>query len=195
VNVVDGRVVADADDAALAMRELGGHIALKLSASSVQHKSELGGVVLGLADAAEVRSVYARLAQLAARHDGVVLAERMAAPGVELLIAARTDGVVPALILGLGGIWTELLHDVAVVPLPAGAHRIERALRSLRGAPVLLGGRGRAAVDLAAACELASCVGELLLERSLALIELNPAFVSVDGAIVADAKALELCTT
>ena len=195
VNVVDGRVVADADDAALALRELGGHIALKLSAPSVQHKSELGGVVLGLADAAEVRSAYARLAQLATRHEGVVLAERMAPPGVELLIAARTDGVVPALILGLGGIWTELLDDVAVVPLPAGARRIERALRSLRGAPLLLGGRGRAAVDLAAACELASRVGELLLERSLALIELNPAFVSADGAIVADANALELCTT
>ena len=195
VNVVDGRLIDDADDAALALQELGGHIALKLSGSSVQHKSELGGVVLGLADAAEVRSVYRRLAQLAARHDGVVLAERMAPPGVELLIAARTDAVVPALILGLGGIWTELLDDVAVVPLPAGAHRIERALRSLRGAPVLLGGRGRAAVDLAAACELASRVGELLLERSLALIELNPAFVSADGAIVADAKALELCTT
>ena len=195
VNVVDGRMVPDADDAALALRELGGHIALKLSGPSVQHKSELGGVVLGLADAAEVRSAYARLAQLAARHEGVVLAERMAPPGVELLIAARTDGVVPALILGLGGIWTELLDDVAVVPLPAGAHRIDRALRSLRGAPVLLGGRGRAAVDLAAACELASRVGQLLLERSLALIELNPAFVSADGAIVADANALELCTT
>jgi hypothetical protein len=125
----------------------------------------------------------------------VVLAERMAPPGVELLIAARTDGVVPALILGLGGIWTELLDDVAVVPLPAGAHRIERALRSLHGAPVLLGGRGRAAVDLEAACELASRVGELLLERSLALIELNHTYVSVEGAIVADAKALELCTT
>ncbi|HET7050231.1 MAG TPA: acetate--CoA ligase family protein [Solirubrobacteraceae bacterium] len=195
VNVVDGRLVAGADDAALALEELGGDIALKLSAASVQHKSELGGVVLGLADPSAVRSAYTRLAQLAARHDGVVLAERMAPPGVELLIAARTDGVVPALILGLGGIWTELLDDVAVVPLPAGAHRIERALRSLRGAPVLLGGRGRAAVDLAAACELASRVGELLLERSLALIELNPAFVSADGAIVADANALELCTT
>ncbi|HEV7177536.1 MAG TPA: acetate--CoA ligase family protein, partial [Solirubrobacteraceae bacterium] len=99
------------------------------------------------------------------------------------------------LIIGLGGIWTELLEDVAVVPLPASGRRIEQALRSLRGAPVLLGGRGRVAVDLAAACELASRIGELLLERSLALIELNPAFVSADGAIVADAKAVGLCTT
>jgi hypothetical protein len=135
------------------------------------------------------------LAQLAAAHDAVVLAEAMADPGVELLIAARTDALVPALILGLGGIWTELLDDVAVIPLPASPRRVERALRSLRGAPLLLGGRGREAVDLPAACELAGRVGELLLERSLALIELNPAFVSADGAIVADAKALELCTT
>jgi hypothetical protein len=150
---------------------------------------------LGLDESGAVRTAYTRLAELAARHDGVVLAERMAPPGVELLIAARTDAVVPALILGLGGIWTELLDDVAVVPLPATAGRIERALRSLRGAPLLLGGRGRGAVDVAAACELARRVGDLLLERSLALIEVNPAFVSADGAIVADANALELCTT
>jgi len=195
VNVVDGRVVADADDAARALRELGGHIALKLSGASVQHKSDLGGVVVGLDDVPAVRAAYEQLAQLAAAHDAVVLAEAMADPGVELLIAARTDALVPALILGLGGIWTELLDDVAVIPLPASPRRVERALRSLRGAPVLLGGRGREAVDLPAACELAARVGELLLERSLALIELNPAFVSADGAIVADAKALELCTT
>jgi acetyl-CoA synthetase len=195
VRVVEGRVVVDADDAAIALDELGGRIALKLSAPSVQHKSELGGVVLALEDEPAARAAYARIASLAVRHDGVVLAERMAPPGVELLIAARADAVVPALILGLGGIWTELLDDVAIVPLPACAERIERALRSLRGAPVLLGGRGRGAVDLAAACELARQVGELLLARSLALIELNPAFVLVDGAIVADAKALELCTT
>jgi acetate---CoA ligase (ADP-forming) len=194
-NVVEGRVVVDADDAATALEELGGQIALKLSASSVQHKSELGGVVVGLDNGSAARAAYARLASLAERHDGVVLAERMARPGVELLIAARTDAIVPALILGLGGIWTELMDDVAIVPLPATAARIERALRSLRGAPLLLGGRGRVAVDLAAVCELAQQVGELLLARSLALIELNPAFVSADGAIVADAKALELCTT
>jgi acetate---CoA ligase (ADP-forming) len=194
-NVVEGRVVTDADDAATALDELGGQIALKLSASSVQHKSELGGVVVGLDNGSAVRAAYARLASLAERHEGVVLAERMARPGVELLIAARTDAIVPALILGLGGIWTELMDDVAIVPLPATAGRIERALRSLRGAPLLLGGRGRVAVDLAAVCELAQQVGELLLARSLALIELNPAFVSADGAVVADAKALELCTT
>jgi hypothetical protein len=102
-------------------------------------------------------------------------------------------------VLGLGGIWTELLDDVAIVPLPASAERIERALRALRGSPLLAGGRGRPAVDIGAACELARRVSELLLERGLELIELNPVFVSQSGAIVADATVLEaveaLCTT
>ena len=71
-------------------------------------------------------------------------AERMVAPGVELLVAATTDGVVPALVLGLGGIWTELLADVVVIPLPASPARIERAMSTLRGAPLLRGGAWRA---------------------------------------------------
>jgi acetate---CoA ligase (ADP-forming) len=187
VDVVAGRVVADEDDAALALRELGGPIALKLSAAAVQHKSDIGGVELALGSEAEVRAAFGRLAALASEYRGAVLAEQMAAPGVELLIAARTDAVVPALVLGLGGIWTELLDDIAIVPLPADQARIERALSSLRGAPVLAGGRGRPRIDVAAASRLAARVGELLLERSLELIELNPVLVSTDRAVVADA--------
>ncbi len=187
VDVVPGRIVTDAGDAVAALGELGGPIALKLSSAAVQHKSELGGVELGLAGAAEVRQAFARIGALAADRGGEVLAERMAPPGVELLVAARTDAVVPALVLGLGGVWTELLDDVAIVPLPADAARIERALRSLRGAPVLAGGRGRAVCDVAAAARLGQRVGELLLERSPELIELNPVLVSDSGAVVADA--------
>jgi acyl-CoA synthetase (NDP forming) len=187
VEVVDGRLVVDQDDAVVALHELGECIALKLSGRSIQHKSEVGGVELGLSRDADVRAAFARLAALASEQQGTVLAERMASPGVELLVAARTDAVVPALVLGLGGIWTELLDDVAIIPSPASAARIERALRSLRGAPLLAGGRGRPAVDLAAVSRLAERVGELLLERSLELIELNPVLVSGSAAVVVDA--------
>ena len=187
IEVVAGRIVADPADAVAALGDLGGPIALKLSSGAVQHKTELGGVALGLADPAAVRDAFARIAALASGHGGEVLAERMAAPGVELLVAARTDAIVPALVLGLGGIWTELLDDVAIVPLPADAARIERALRSLRGAPVLEGGRGRVPCDVGAAARLAQRVGELLLDRALELIELNPVLVSSSGAVVADA--------
>jgi acetate---CoA ligase (ADP-forming) len=98
---------------------------------------------------------------------------------------------VPALTIGLGGIWTELLSDVAVVPLPATPERVERALRSLRGAQVLAGGRGREALDVSAAAALAARIGEVLLERNLALVECNPVIVRPEGALVLDALVME----
>ena len=183
VSVIEGRLVEDEDDAALALAELGGNVAVKLSDASVQHKSELGAVCLGVRDEAAVRAAYRRMSELGAE----VLVERMSALGVELLVAARTDAVVPALVIGLGGIWTEVLEDVAVVPLPADVARVERALRSLRGAPLLTGGRGTAPLDLRAAARLAQRLGELLIEDSLQLIELNPVLVSTEGAVALDA--------
>jgi acetyl-CoA synthetase len=182
VGVPEGRVVDGEDDAVAALGSLGAPLVLKLSSAAVQHKTELGGVELGLRAENEVRLAYRRLAALAAEYDGVVLAERMAAPGAELLVAARADTIVPVLVIGLGGIWTELLDDVTIVPLPADAGRIERALRSLRGAALLTGGRGRPAADVAAAATMVERCGELLFQGGVELIELNPVLVGEAGA-------------
>ncbi len=182
VPVPDGRVVSDEEDAVRLRRELGSPLALKLSAEHVQHKSELGGVALGCDSESDVRAAFRRLAALAAAHDGCVLAERMAAPGLELIVAAHADGIVPALVVGLGGIWTELLDDVVVIPLPADPMRVERALRGLRGAPLLYGGRGAEGVDLTSVAELAAGVGRMLLEQAWAALECNPVVVGPPGA-------------
>jgi acetyl-CoA synthetase len=188
VTVPNGRVVTDADDAVAALNELGAPVVLKLSSAAVQHKTELGGVELNLRTEAEVRLAYARLAGLAVTHSGQVLAEQMAPSGAELLVAARADTIVPVLVIGLGGIWTELLDDVVIVPLPADAARIEDALRSLRGAPLFAGGRGRPAGDIGAAATLIERCGDLLMERQLSLIELNPVLVGQSGALALDAS-------
>jgi acetyltransferase len=171
---------------AAAADALGYPVALKLSAPALRHKSEAGALLLGVRDADAVRAGFERLA---ARGGGRVLVEQMAAPGVELLVAARADAVVPALVLGLGGIWTELLDDVAIVPLPADRERVHAALRSLRGAPLLTGGRGRPALDLAAAADVAVAAADLLLRHGLALLELNPVIVHERGAVAVDAVA------
>jgi hypothetical protein len=192
VPVVEGRAVHGTDDAAAALADLGGRIAMKLSAPSIQHKSELGAVMLGIDSPQGAREAYERLSAIALRHgdSAAMLAERMAPPGLELLVAAHTDGIVPAIVVGLGGIWTEILDDVAVVPLPADADRIERALRSLRGASLLTGTRGRAPVDIAAVAELAARAGQLLLQRRLSLVECNPVFAGPvgQGALAVDAS-------
>jgi acetyl-CoA synthetase/acetyltransferase len=189
VDVVDGRLVADAHDAGVALAELGSPIALKLSSPALRHKTELAAVWLGLSNDAEVSAAFAQLEPLAAQLGADVLAERMAAPGVELIVAARADAVVPALVIGLGGVWTEVLGDVAIVPLPADAARIERAVRSLRGAPLLTGGRATEPLDLAAVARIAARVGEILLEESLDLLELNPVLAGPAGAVAVDATA------
>ena len=142
--------MADPADAVAALGDLGGPIALKLSSGdgAAQVRARRGRARPRRSPPpCATRSRESRRSP--SDHGGEVLAERMAAPGVELLVAARTDAIVPALVIGLGGIWTELLDDVAIVPLPADAARIERALRSLRGAPVLEGGRGRVPCDVA----------------------------------------------
>jgi acetate---CoA ligase (ADP-forming) len=191
VAVPYGLAVDGEDDAVAAWRELNGPVALKLSAARVQHKTELGGVALGLDSESDIRRAHREMAPLAGAHDGVFLVERMAPPGVELIVAAHTDGIVPALVIGLGGIWTELLGDVAVVPLPADAPRIERAIATLRGAPLLLGGRGRPGVDVTAAARLAEKVGALLLAQGLSAVECNPVLVGEPGQTHPGAVAVD----
>jgi acetyl-CoA synthetase len=183
-----GRVVASEDEAAAALSDLGGPVALKLSIPEMRHKSDNGALALGLSDEHQLRSAYRRLATWL-DGAGALLVERMERPGVELIVAARSDGLVPALVVGLGGLWAELHDDVAIVPLPASAERVERAIRSLRGAPLLTGGRGRRPYDVAAAASIAARVGELMLERGMSLIELNPVILHERGAVAVDALA------
>jgi acetate---CoA ligase (ADP-forming) len=186
--VVDGRLVDGEDDAVACLSELGGRVAVKLSAPSLRHKADIGAVAVDLATAHAVRAAYRRLAALGIAHAGV-LVERMAPPGAELLVAARADAVVPCVVVAAGGIWTEVLDDAAIVPLPAAPERVEKAIRGLRAAPALTGGRGATVVDLAAAAHLAAAAGELLLEHGLELLELNPVLVYVHGALAVDAVA------
>ena len=107
----------------------------------------------------------------------------MAPPGVELFVAARADGVVPALVVGLGGVWTEALDDVAIIPLPASAERVARAIGELRGAALLDLGA------VAVVAEAGVAVGALLIDEGLTLLELNPLSVGNDGALALDAVA------
>jgi acetyl-CoA synthetase len=188
IPVVEGRLVAGEDDAVVALLELGGHVAVKLSAPSLQHKADIGALLLNVATEDAVRAAHRRLIALEVEGSGV-LVERMATPGAELLIAARADAVVPCLVFAAGGAWTELLGDASVVPLPASPERVEQAILGLRAAPMFAGGRGQAALGVPAAARLAVAAGELLLDQGLELLELNPVLVHEQGAVAVDAVA------
>jgi acyl-CoA synthetase (NDP forming) len=188
IRVPPGQIARDEFDAAEIFARLGRPVALKVVAEGLLHKTDAGAIALGLADERNVRWAYRDLVRPRNpthpppnHHSGEVLVEAMAPAGVELLVSARRDAVVPVLTVGLGGVWTEVLGDAVVVPLPADAQRVERALRSLRAAPLL------DAVDLAGAAALAARVGALPLERDLELIELEPVLVNARGAVAVGA--------
>lgn len=184
-----GGTGADFDDCLAIAEKLGWPVTVKLSGPSIQHKSDIGAIRLDLADALELEQACADLLRLPQAEGAELLVERMAEPGVEMIVAATAEAVVPALVIGLGGIWTELLQDVAVLPLPAGRDRIIEEIKKLKGAKLLEGGRGREPVDLEALATLAEETGKLLIEENLELMELNPVVAHPEGATAVDALA------
>lgn len=185
VRVPEGLVVADPDAAVEAARTLGHPVVLKVVAEGLIHKSDIGGVHVGADGDADVRDVAARMLTLVP--GARVLVEQMVAAGVEVLVAARRDGVVPTLTIGLGGVWAEALEDVVCVPLPATPERVRTALGGLRAYPLLAGARGSTACDIDALCDAASRIGDALLAERHALIEINPVVVGPAGCVAVDA--------
>jgi len=189
---------ADADavlaDAVLAAwQDLGGGpVALKLDAEGLAHKTEAGGVALGLADEGAIRRAVDEL-RAAADRTGArlrgLLVEPMAPAGVELIVGGRRDPVFgPAVLVGLGGILAEVLDDVAVLLAPVGEAEVRRRLESLRGAAILRGVRGRPGVDLDALAALVAGVARVLVDDpSVAEIDLNPVIAWPGGVVAVDA--------
>jgi acyl-CoA synthetase (NDP forming) len=191
VPFIAGRTVADGAEAIDAARELGYPVVLK--ALGLLHKSDAGGVAIGLRDEAALAAALADMTRRLAPPSFRV--ERMAAlaDGVELLIGARWDVRFGALALvGLGGLYTEILHDVAVALAPVDERHALELLLALRAAPLLQGARGRPVLDTgAAAAALAALSRVAAAHPEIAAIEVNPLLVLPQGALGLDAR-LEL---
>jgi acyl-CoA synthetase (NDP forming) len=188
VRFAPGQVVATADEAAAAAAELGYPVALK--ALGMLHKSDAGGVVLGLPDE---RALARAVAELQAGLGPPALSVERMAPvgdGVELLIGVRWDRRFgPVVLVGLGGLYTEILRDVAVALAPVDPAGAKRLLLSLRAAPLLRGERGRPPVDIAAAADAIKCLSRVAASHpEIAEIEVNPLLVTADGALGLDAR-------
>jgi acetate---CoA ligase (ADP-forming) len=190
-------VPADPDAVAETWRAMGGGpVALKFDARDLGHKTDLGGVRLGLDDEAAIRAAAVALAEAAARAGldlrGLLL-EPMAPPGVELIIGGRRDAVFgPAVLVGLGGVLAEVLDDVVVLLAPVSRDEVRLRLDRLRGAALLRGVRDRPAVDLEAVATLVARVGDLLLASPDVMeIDLNPVIAGPTGALVVDALVVE----
>ncbi|MCC7045455.1 MAG: acetate--CoA ligase family protein [Alphaproteobacteria bacterium] len=180
--------LAEDEDAAVAAAEGFNYpVALKICAADIAHKSDIGGVRLGVRSAGEVRDAYATVhrAGTNASKIGVegVLVSPMRPRGVELLAGVTVDPTFgPTLAVGLGGIWVEALKDVSLAILPVTAGDIERMLRSLRAKAVLDGVRGGPKINIARAAEAIWRIAQaaLSLGPDLHALEVNPLWCNGD---------------
>ena len=188
VPFVAQRTVHTAAAAQDAAAEIGYPVALK--ALGAVHKSDSGGVRLGLADAEALSAAFADVE--ARLHLDALSVEAMAPldRGVELLIGARWDARFgPVALVGLGGVYAEVLRDVAVALAPVTAAQAAAMLRKLRAFPVLDGARGRDALDVDAAADALSALSTVAAAHpEIGELEVNPLLVLPDGALGLDAR-------
>jgi acyl-CoA synthetase (NDP forming) len=186
---------ATVDEAVAAAAQLGWPVVLKLLSPDIPHKTEVGGVLLGVDDEAAVRNGFALLMENArewapdARIDGVLVAKQVT-DAVEVAMGVHRDPVFgPVAMVGLGGVFVEVLRDVALHRCPVPAEVAERMIRSLRGAPLLLGARGRDPVDVSALAEMLARLSTFAVAAGprLRAVDINPVLALPEGAFAADA--------
>lgn len=191
---------ATAEEAAAAVEGMRTAVALKVVSPKIPHKTDAGGVVLGIGTATEAAEAFAAIERRASRWleskglepgiDGVLVSPLLASPLAELLVGARRDpDVGPLLTLGAGGIWVEMLRDVAHRVLPVDADEIREMLGELRIWGLLAGARGRDAADVDGVVDAAVVVARCVLENEdVSEVEVNPLFVYATGVEAIDAR-------
>lgn len=185
--VIPARLAQSAQEAVEAAQELGFPVVLKIASPDILHKSDIGGVCLGLGSPAEVRAAFRQIMDVVSaivpvpRIEGVLVSP-MRSGGVELLVGITRDAEWgQVLAVGLGGIWVEILKDTSLRALPVSRAEVRAMLTELQGAQLLQGARGSQAADLDALVEVIFRVTELAqaLKTDLESLEINP--LRVDG--------------
>jgi acetyltransferase len=189
------------EEARATAEKLGYPVAVKIESPGILHKTEAGGVRLGLMNADNVETATQEILTAAKAYNpaafisGVVI-QRMAKPATELVLGLRRDPVFgPVIMVGLGGIFVEILEDVAFAAAPVTPPQAEAMLSRLQGAAILDGARGKQAVNRKALVEMICNLSNFALAHTeIAELDLNPIFaddkgvVAVDWVLIEDAK-------
>ncbi len=177
---------------------MGFPVALKIESAQIAHKSDVGGVALNLASAAEVRDAFLRIrdrmtAKLPTADIAGVVVQRMAPEGIEMILGIKRDPLFgPVVVCGFGGVLVELLKDVAIGIPPISRQQAQSLLRGLRGWPLLTGLRGKPPADVDALCDAVVAVSTLAvsLGEQLLALDINPLLVHAKGHGVVAVDAL-----
>jgi acetyl coenzyme A synthetase (ADP forming)-like protein len=190
IAVAESRFVHSADEAAAAAASIGFPVVLKAVGDSIVHKTEVGGVKLGIETARTARAAYADLAaRLGARLEGV-LVQRMVSAGVEMVVGAINDPAFgPLVMAGTGGIFVELVGDTVFRLCPLADVDADEMIEEMKGRVLLRGYRGSAPADEGAFREVLLRVSQLAAAcPEIQEMDLNPVLVLGSGAVAVDAR-------
>ncbi len=197
IPVVETRLATSKQEATVISKKLGYPVALKIVSPEITHKSDVGGVKLGLKTSKQVETAYEEILSAVKQRfpkaaiEGVSV-QKMARPGTEVIIGMTKDAQFgPVLMFGLGGILVELLKDVSFRIVPLEREDAREMIREIKGYPILEGFRGMEPVDV-------SVLEDILLKLSTFVdanpaikeLDLNPIFAYRDGAVAADARII-----
>ena len=191
VPVLPTRGATTAEDAAAVAEAVGFPVVLKARSGDIVHKTDVGGVALNLGNAEAVRAAYETMESRLGPQMGGAVIQPMAPWGVEAIVGLASDpDFGPVVMVGLGGVMTDLLRDRAFAVPPLGPGAADAMVASLRAAPLLDGYRGSPKVDRQALVTMLERIAHVAEEvPELTELDLNPILVSPAGALVVDCKA------
>jgi len=197
IPVVETRLAETKKGAISLSKEMGFPVALKIVSPDVTHKSDSGGVKLGLQNITQVGRAYSEIISAVgqsypkAKIQGVSV-QKMARPGVEVIIGMTKDAQFgPVLMFGLGGILVEVLKDVSFRIVPLVKRDAREMIKEIKGYPLLEGYRGQEAANVPFLEDLILKVSDFIEKRpEIKELDLNPIFAYKDGAVAVDARVV-----
>jgi len=197
IPVVEAKLARTKKEAVSLSKEMGFPVVLKVISPDVIHKSDSGGVKLGLSNITQVGSAYSKIVSAVKQHypkakiQGISV-QKMARAGVEIIIGMTKDAQFgPVLMFGLGGVLVEVLKDVSFRIVPLTKRDAREMIKEIKGYPILEGYRGQEAADVPFLEELIVKVSDFVDKNpEIKELDLNPVFAYKDGAVAVDARII-----
>ncbi|MFB9948746.1 acetate--CoA ligase family protein [Rhizobium puerariae] len=195
IRIPKGALARTADEAVKIAAEIGYPVVIKAQAAELAHKSDVGGVIVNLADETAVRAAHEEMYANIATHkpglalDGLLI-EGMARQGLEMVVGAKRDQWGPTVLVGLGGVWIEALADARLLPADISRERAIEEIRKLKAAKLLGPFRGQPARDVEAIADVVVKLGALMRSTpEIVEVDINPLVVygEGDGVLALDA--------
>jgi acyl-CoA synthetase (NDP forming) len=197
ISVTRFRLAGTEEETAIYAKEVGFPVVLKIVSTDVVHKSDVGGVMVNLKTTSEVKMAYKTILANVKRHKPKanilgMLVQEMAPPSTEVIVGAIKDSQFgPTLMFGLGGIFVEILKDVAFRIAPVTKQEAELMISEIKAYPVLKGYRNHPFIDTGAIAEIIVNISKLVIEhKEIKELDLNPVLVYEKGAKVVDARII-----